>query len=303
MQLVLRRQYIIVCGLTYTKKTQAIRVSIVLPVYNEADYITACLRAIARQTVRPYEVIVVDNNSTDGTATIAASFPFVKLIRESRQGVVHARNAGFNAARGDIIGRIDADTVLSDDWVATVQKIFADSEVDAVSGKMAYHDIACAKLLNRVDLYFRRRFARLLGRELALQGANMAMRRQAWIETRDDVCCSAGLHEDFDLAIHLNWAGRVVRFDESLHASIGFRQTEGTWRDFARYVLADPGTYAKHGLKSQRHMYPAVALAIVFYVPLWMLHHGYDAERDSFSLRVLFASNAIRRVNPATFVD
>lgn len=271
--------------------------------YNEADYVAACLRAIARQTVRPYEVIVVDNNSNDGTAAIAASFSFVKLLKEPRQGVVHARNTGFNAARGDVIGRIDADTVIPEDWVATVQNIFAQPDVDAVSGKMAYHDIAQAQLINRIDLYFRRRFARLLGREVALQGANMAMRRQAWLAARQDVCNSGGMHEDFDLAIHLNWAEKTVRFDESLQASIGFRQTEGTWRDFARYALIDPRTYAKHGLKSQRHMYPVVLLAIALYVPLWMLHHGYDAERDRFSWRTLLASNAIRRVNPATFVD
>ncbi len=246
---------------------------------------------------------MVDNNSTDGTAAIAASFPFVTLLHEPRQGVVHARNTGFDAACGTVIGRIDADTVVPADWVATVQKIFAGPDVDAVSGRIAYHDIAQAELLNRVDLYFRRRFARLLGREVALQGANMAMRREAWLASRSEMCCSGGLHEDFDLAIHLNRAGHTVKFDESLQASIGFRQTEGSWREFARYVLANPHTYARHGLKSRRHMYPVAALAIAFYVPLWILHHGYDAGRDKFSWRTLAVSNAIRRVNPVTFVD
>src|SRR4051812_42172740 len=99
-------------------------VSIVIPVYNEADQLAACLQAIARQTVRPLEVIVVDNNSTDGTAAIAKRFPFVRLLTEKKQGVVHARNTGFKATRGGIIGRIDADTILPPTWVAQVQTIF-----------------------------------------------------------------------------------------------------------------------------------------------------------------------------------
>lgn len=271
--------------------------------YNEADRIAACLWAIARQTVVPYEVIVVDNNSTDATAAIASTFPFVRVIRERRQGVVHARNRGFDAARGDIIGRLDADTLVPDDWVATVRSLFRGDEIDAVSGKVRYHDMAWSETLSSIDLFFRRRFARLLGREVALQGANMAMRRSAWTEVRDHVCSYGGLHEDFDLAIHLNRLNYRVVFEESLEASIGFRQTECRWGEFATYALLSPRTYARHGLKSQRHMYPVVFLSILAYLPLRVLHQGYDAASGRFSWRALLEAGGVRRVNPATFVD
>src|SRR4051812_24373156 len=109
------------------------KTSIVIPVYNEAERLAACLRSIANQAVTPDEVIVVNNNSNDGTAAIARSFDFVRLLSEPRQGVVHARNRGFNAAHGDIIGRIDADTLLPRNWVSQVQSIFNDPTVDAVS--------------------------------------------------------------------------------------------------------------------------------------------------------------------------
>jgi hypothetical protein len=163
--------------------------------------------------------------------------------------------------------------------------------------------MAHAALVNRVDLYFRRRFARLLGREVALQGSNAGIRRTAWEKARQHTCDERGLHEDFDLAIHLTRTGHTVRFDERLKVTIGFRQTESTWREFTRYAMISPRTYAKHGLKSQRHMYPAVCLAVAFYVPLWMLHHGYNAQTDGFSWRTLMNSSAVRRVNPATYVD
>jgi glycosyltransferase involved in cell wall biosynthesis len=95
-----------------------LRVSLVIPVYNEESHLRGCLDAIAAQTVQPLEVIVVDNNSNDGTAAIAAAYPFVTLITIARQGVVYARDAGFDAAKGEIIGRIDADTHIAPDWLA-----------------------------------------------------------------------------------------------------------------------------------------------------------------------------------------
>lgn len=279
-----------------------LRISIVVPVYNEADHIAACLRSIDRQTVRPYEVIVVDNNSTDNTAALATQFPFVTVLHEPKQGVVHARNTGFNAARGDIIGRIDADTVISEDWIARLQELFVDETLAAVTGKIAYNDLAWAPLVNRIDLHFRRYFARTLGREVALQGSNMALRRTAWELTRAHTCAQSGWHEDFDLAVHLNWQDQTVRFDESLRATIGFRQTENNWPEFARYALAGPHTYADHGLTSQWRMYPVAFFAIAFYIPLWVLHHGYNARDEVFSWRRLLSSGNMRRVNP-TLLD
>jgi glycosyltransferase involved in cell wall biosynthesis len=280
-----------------------LRVSIVIPVYNEAAHLGACLQSIAAQSAIPYEVIVVDNNSSDETIQVAKRFPFVTLIRESRQGVVYARDRGFNAASGEIIGRIDGDTILGVDWVSAVQRAFTDQSLGAVTGKVSYHDMAGKKLVDTLDLYFRRRFARLLGREVALQGANMAIRRTVWQTVRHDLCHAAGLHEDFDLAIHTNWRDYSVRFNESLAVSVGYRQNAYNLRAFSCYALASPRTYALHGLKSQRHMYPVVALVIVGYPILNLLHRGYDAQAKAFSWQQAFAAGAPARVNPVTFVD
>src|ERR1035437_9021599 len=90
--------------------------AIVIPVYNEEFYLKACLNSIAKQTVAPDEVIVVDNNSTDKSVQIAKSYKFVKLLHEKRQHQVFAQATGFNAIKSDIIGRIDADSILPPDW-------------------------------------------------------------------------------------------------------------------------------------------------------------------------------------------
>jgi glycosyltransferase involved in cell wall biosynthesis len=269
------------------------KVSIVIPVYNEAERIAACLEAIALQTVKPYEVIVVDNNSIDDTVEVSKRFPFVKVISAKRQGVVHARNRGFNAAQGQVIGRIDADTRLPENWVAIVQKIFENDDIDAVSGSVSYHDMPLSGLVSKIDLRLRRQAAERMGDEVFLQGANMAVRATAWCAIKHRLCHRGGIHEDFDLAIHLSEAGRTVRFDERLHASISARCLDDAWRDFWAYAMLSPGTYAQHNLTSGRHMYRIVLLMLMFHVPLRAL---YRSVNDLETLKYT-------RVNPATFVD
>src|SRR4051812_30309792 len=138
------------------------KVSIVIPVYNEAAHLGACLEAISRQTVQPHEVIVVDNNSTDASVVVAQGFDFVRLVHESKQGVIHARTNGVDAVTGDIIARIDADTIVDPTWVASIKKLFAESDVAPVSCGAQYYDVAAAPIINAIDLFFRRRLERQL---------------------------------------------------------------------------------------------------------------------------------------------
>ena len=93
-----------------TNKT--LTLSIVIPAYNEENYLRACLDSIAAQTVMPDKVIVVDNNSTDKTVALARSYDFVTLVHERQQHQSFAQATGFNLASSDIIGRIDADSIL-----------------------------------------------------------------------------------------------------------------------------------------------------------------------------------------------
>ncbi|HET7060517.1 MAG TPA: glycosyltransferase family A protein [Candidatus Saccharimonadales bacterium] len=279
------------------------KISIVIPVYNEEAQLGACLEAIAQQTVKPYEVLVVDNNSTDGTATTAQSFGFVTLLREPRQGVVHARSRGFDAARGDIIARIDADTILPPDWLDNVRAVFKDQSVDAVSGVALYYNVAAAWLFNAIDLFFRRRLSWQLKDRVYLWGANMAMRRSAWRLVKPALCESAGMHEDYDIAIHLQELGGKVTFDERLLASVSSRRIDVNYLDFMRYVWVSPGTYAQHGIRQRWHMYWIVLVCAVGYLPARMLHRGYDPLNGRFAWSRMFGQQTTApRVDPTTHV-
>lgn len=286
--------------MTNTKKPAT--VSIVIPVYNEQNHLGACLTAIARQTVKPFEVIVVDNNSSDGTVALAKQFPFVRVLHERRQGVVHARNRGFDVARGEFIGRIDADTLLPVDWVATLEEIFADPTIDALSGSVTYYEMALSQVLDYVDAAFRRHVARALGDDVFLYGANMALRRSAWRAVRPAVCLRSGIHEDFDLAIHMVSLGLRVTYEEQLGAAISSRRADASFVEFWRYTQVSPHTYAEHNIKARWHMYPVVALAVLGYVPLRISRKGYDPATSTFSVARLLTTAKTMRVDPTTNV-
>lgn len=270
------------------------KISIVIPVYNEAASLGACLEAIAAQAETPYEVIVVDNNSTDGTAAIAAGYSFVTLLSEERQGVAHARNRGFDAASGDIIGRIDADTLLPPSWVGQVRAIFQDSPASAVSGAPHYYDFALAGVADAIDLYLRVRLARRLKDTNFLWGANMAVRRSAWQQARPLLCGQRSLHEDFDLAIHLQELGHQVVYDEGLVAGVSSRRIDTSFRAYLRYTLASPRTYAAHHLASRRHMYPVLLVCWLGYLPGRLIYRGCDPTTGAFSLSQLLLADAAR---------
>ncbi|GAC1502141.1 MAG: glycosyltransferase family 2 protein [Candidatus Saccharimonadales bacterium] len=274
-------------------------ISIVIPVYNEADHLSACLKAIEKQTIKPHEVIVVDNNSTDNSLAIINSFPFVTILSEPKQGVVHARNCGFNAAVGDIIARIDADTVVEMDWLENIQTVFQADNVDAVSGIAHYYSINAAVLFNKIDLFFRRRLSRQLGDRVFLWGANMALKRSAWQSVSPILCNIGGIHEDFDLAIHLQEIGFKIQFVESIIASVSSRRIDTNFIDFMKYVLVSPSTYAKHGVKARWHMYVVVGACGLGYLPARIMHVGYDSSTDRFSFyKLLFSKPISSRVDP-----
>ncbi len=119
--------------------------SIIIPALNEEKMIGQALQAILTQTHQDYEIIVVDNNSTDNTASIVASYAQqhqkVRLIPCPLQGLLNARNAGLQAATGDIIAQLDADNVPHSYWLEHAHRHFVDnSHIAAAIGAYDYAD-------------------------------------------------------------------------------------------------------------------------------------------------------------------
>ena len=94
-----------------------VKASIVVATYNGARTLRACLESLARLNYPDYEVIVVDDGSTDATGEIAGSFPSVKYVRQENRGLSAARNAGIAAASGEIVAFTDDDCRADEQWL------------------------------------------------------------------------------------------------------------------------------------------------------------------------------------------
>src|SRR5262245_25465113 len=89
-------------------------VSVIVPTFNRADTIKRGIRSVQAQTFTDWELIVVDDGSTDNTvALIEGCDPRLKLIRQENQGTAGARNAGLHASAGSYIAFLDSD----DEWL------------------------------------------------------------------------------------------------------------------------------------------------------------------------------------------
>lgn len=201
--------------------------SIVIPSLDDAAVLRACLAAVAAQTRSPDEVIVVDNGSTDDTADVARAAG-ARVVLEPVRGVLRATAAGFDAATGDIIGRLDADSLPAPDWAARVERRFADPVLDAVTGTGDFYGCGAFGRFGGKWLYLGGYFTVIglvIGR-VPLFGSNFAIRRTAWLRVRGRVHLDdPRAHDDLDLSMVLE-PDMTTRFDRSLRVGVSARPFE-----------------------------------------------------------------------------
>ena len=163
----------------------AMKVTVVVPAYNEESILERCLLSLRSQTV-PCEIVVCDNNSTDRTHEIAMRLAH-KVVRERKQGPLHALNAGARAASGDLIAITGADCTVPPTWVESFLRNFSDPRTVACYGPID-------PLEGRHRLYFSamniaERLCIRTGLWFVIQGANFMARREAaekagWFDPR-----------------------------------------------------------------------------------------------------------------------
>lgn len=227
-----------------TKK--ALTLSIVIPVYNEEDYLTSCLDSIAAQSVKPDEVIVVDNNSTDGSVAVAKAYPFVKVVHEKRQGQVFAQDTGFAATKSDILGRIDADSILPRNWVSVIKKQFAlDDSLVAVTGPGRPFDVAAPWIGAALFNFYHHSLSGLLAGHTMMWGANFAVKRTDWQKVRSSLSMRTDIWEDFDLSFCLAPLGKI-QYLHGLVVGCSLREAHKTVRRNIKYQYRAVRTYKLH---------------------------------------------------------
>ncbi|WP_051274357.1 glycosyltransferase family 2 protein [Cellulomonas sp. URHD0024] len=219
-------------------------ISVVIPVLDDAALLERCLQSLAAQQVAPSEVIVVDNGSADDSVRVASGHGAV-VVSEPRRGIGYAAATGYDAAGGQIIARCDADSVLPSDWLARIQRAFADDErLGALTGPGRFYDAPPVVSWCAAVFYMRLYFAVMwvtLG-HTSLFGSNCAFRSQAWRAVRREVHDGPDVHDDIDLSYHLG-AVAVIRYAGTMHVGISARPLRSArgmavrWRRGLRSVV------------------------------------------------------------------
>jgi glycosyltransferase involved in cell wall biosynthesis len=110
------------------------KVSVIIPVYNSEKTLSLCLESFIIQTYKNYELIVIDNNSTDRSKEIIKRYKNVKYVFEKKQGRSTARNRGIIEAKGEIIAMTDSDCIVPEDWVEKITEPIRQGGESAVVG-------------------------------------------------------------------------------------------------------------------------------------------------------------------------
>ena len=113
---------------------ERLRISVVIPVYNGARTLGGCLAALSASGGVDYEVLVVDDGSTDGTREVASPYPCQLIALPENAGAARAKNRGAEEARGEILFFTDADVHVRPDTLRLVSEVMADTTVDGVVG-------------------------------------------------------------------------------------------------------------------------------------------------------------------------
>ncbi|MCU1413539.1 MAG: glycosyltransferase family 2 protein [Microbacteriaceae bacterium] len=200
-------------------------ISVVIPSLNDASMLKVCLDALAAQTRLPDEIVVVDNGSTDDTAEVARAAG-ARVITQPIRGIYPATSAGYDAATGDVIARLDADSIPAPDWVAQIE--YGMSQVRPLTA-----------ITGAADFYGSNAVVRWLGKTLYIGGmywsinillghppvfgSNFAMPTQIWEQLRGTVNRTVtNIHDDLDLSYHFEPDMDIV-YDRQLRVRISAR--------------------------------------------------------------------------------
>ncbi len=268
-------------------------VSIVVLTWNELEYTRLCLESVRRFTERPYELIIVDNGSADGTPEYLRSLDDVRVIlNKSNTGFAHGCNQGIAAARGDYVVLLNNDTVVTEGWL---DRLLAAAESDRTIGLVGpvSNHTAGFQLIRDVpygdDLLAMQAFARQRMVEYSGQGAHvpraigfcLAIRREVIdaIGGLDEVF-GVGCFEDDDYSIRAQLAGfRIwVAHDSFIH-HFGSRTFTGARIDYMKLIDRNWAIFRrKWRLPSTVRYSDGIPYRE-------LLQNRFDPQRDIFDLR------------------
>ncbi|MBB3954146.1 glycosyltransferase [Novosphingobium sediminicola] len=186
-------------------------ISLIIPAFNEEDYLPACLDAVMQNVAgKAFEIIVVDNNSTDGTKQVVERYPGVTYVFEAEKGITRARQCGFKAAKGEILAYVDADTHPPAGWVEQIIEQFSkDAKLACLSGPYSFYDVSGLRnAISNAWFVAARPLYNFTG--YMLVGGNFAIRREALTKMGGFDATIEFYGEDVDIAKRAKKQGKVL---------------------------------------------------------------------------------------------
>lgn len=236
-------------------------VSVVIPVRDGAPVLGACLDALgAQQDAPPFEVVVVDNGSKDGTAALARHHPVVtRVVREPARGSYVARNAGVAACLGDVVAFTDADCRPRPQWVR--RGLDALAAADLAGGDVRAAVSARPTIWERYDRAVYLDQGRAVRDEGYAATANLFVRRAVWaaVGPFDASLASSGDLEWGQRATRQGW--RLVHAPDAVVDHLARRTARGTWQ-LHRRLGAGWRDLARSGRRPPARQEPALRVPL-----------------------------------------
>jgi len=213
------------------------KTSVIIPVYNEEKYIFNCLDSLKKQIDKPDEIIIVNNNCSDKTVEIIQKYRKllpIKIISEKKQGMIFARNKGFNQAKSNILVKCDADSILPPNWIKKIKENFSKNKIDGLTGPIIFYDFFLkTTFFSKIYLLL----MKILQNGETLVGPNMAISKRIWEKIKKEVCLDEkNVHEDIDLSLHVLKNKGKIYYDWKLIAYTSARRIVKTpWIFFVNY--------------------------------------------------------------------
>ncbi len=191
--------------------------SVLVPAYNGARTIEQCLRSIRQSAFREYELVVIDDGSTDATARLAEPLADAVIRQKERLGLGESHQRGFSLARGAIIVNIDQDVLVRPETLGLISDYLArHTDVCAVCGMLAEEHPNKNFASQYKNLYMHYRFSRLPAEVTFLYGSIFALRREAVATLRFDWRFGVAFTDDTYMGQQLVSGGRKIAFLPSL---------------------------------------------------------------------------------------
>jgi poly-beta-1,6 N-acetyl-D-glucosamine synthase len=249
------------------------RISLIVPAYNEGKTIRNCVESLQALNYPNYEVVVVDDGSTDSTFVEISHCTGIKIIRQENQGKPKALNNGIQASTGEIVVTVDADTTLDRDALGKIAERFvSDERIGAVAGNVKVNPER--KIMNAVQsaeyatgINLIRRGQSVLGCVMIVPGPIAALKREAVEKVgyfSDDTFA-----EDFDITVKILKAGYRVEYEEkSLAYTDAPKNTEDLIKQRRRWHRGMIQVLDKH---KDMYMNRRYGISGVFGIPnLWL---------------------------------